>query len=317
MMVEGSTGGMGGGLLDAGFAMRMVRLCEDGWRQGWHERNAGNLSYRLSDRDAAELDQLLSQSGAGDAANADGTASASALRPAGDAASALAAPWTALAEAHPHLAGQLVALTASGSYFRAVAERPEAALGVVELNGRGDAYRIRAGFAQGARPTSELAAHLAAHELFARTGSDARVLYHAHVPAVAVMTNVLPPDSRAFTRALWSTMIECITIFPGGVGVVAPMVPGGKAIADETVRLMADHDAVVWSHHGALCPGRTFDEAFGLMHMIEKAARIWCDARSVAGAHGVVHGVDAPLLREIARAYGLAVHETYLDGDAS
>ena len=29
-----------------------VRLCEDGWLQGWHERNGGNLTYRLSAEEA-------------------------------------------------------------------------------------------------------------------------------------------------------------------------------------------------------------------------------------------------------------------------
>ena len=30
------------------FVREMVRLCEDAWTLGWHERNAGNLSYRLT-----------------------------------------------------------------------------------------------------------------------------------------------------------------------------------------------------------------------------------------------------------------------------
>ena len=24
-----------------------IRMCNDGWLQGWHERNGGNLTYRL------------------------------------------------------------------------------------------------------------------------------------------------------------------------------------------------------------------------------------------------------------------------------
>ena len=24
-----------------------IRMCTDGWEQGWHERNGGNLTYRM------------------------------------------------------------------------------------------------------------------------------------------------------------------------------------------------------------------------------------------------------------------------------
>ncbi|MFR7404883.1 MAG: hypothetical protein ACLUW6_09940, partial [Coriobacteriaceae bacterium] len=34
-----------------GFVRGFVRLCNDGWEQGWHERNGGNLSYRLRPED--------------------------------------------------------------------------------------------------------------------------------------------------------------------------------------------------------------------------------------------------------------------------
>ena len=30
-----------------GFVKGFVRLCNDGWEQGWHERNGGNATYRL------------------------------------------------------------------------------------------------------------------------------------------------------------------------------------------------------------------------------------------------------------------------------
>ena len=37
-----------------------ARLCDDGWLQGWHERNGGNLSYRMSAEDvAAGMDALI------------------------------------------------------------------------------------------------------------------------------------------------------------------------------------------------------------------------------------------------------------------
>ena len=33
-------------VLDAEFVKDFMRMAGDGWDQGWHERNGGNLSYR-------------------------------------------------------------------------------------------------------------------------------------------------------------------------------------------------------------------------------------------------------------------------------
>ena len=33
--------------IDAEFVKGFIRMANDGWEQGWHERNGGNLSYRV------------------------------------------------------------------------------------------------------------------------------------------------------------------------------------------------------------------------------------------------------------------------------
>lgn len=34
------------------------------------------------------------------------------------------------------------------------------------------------------------------------------------------------------------------------------------------------YDVIIWAHHGIFCSGEDFDNTFGLMHTIEKAAAI-------------------------------------------
>ena len=34
-------------VLEAKFVEGFIRMANDGWEQGWHERNGGNLSYRI------------------------------------------------------------------------------------------------------------------------------------------------------------------------------------------------------------------------------------------------------------------------------
>ena len=35
------------GILDVKIVQDYIRMCTDGWKQGWHERNGGNLTYRM------------------------------------------------------------------------------------------------------------------------------------------------------------------------------------------------------------------------------------------------------------------------------
>ena len=34
-------------VLDMTFVQGFIRMADDGFRMGWHERNGGNLSYRI------------------------------------------------------------------------------------------------------------------------------------------------------------------------------------------------------------------------------------------------------------------------------
>lgn len=38
-------------VLDTKFVRGFIKMAEDGFQQGWHERNGGNLSYRLKEEE--------------------------------------------------------------------------------------------------------------------------------------------------------------------------------------------------------------------------------------------------------------------------
>ena len=42
-------------ILDLEFVKGFIRMCDDGFNQGWHERNGGNLSYILEEEEVREL----------------------------------------------------------------------------------------------------------------------------------------------------------------------------------------------------------------------------------------------------------------------
>ena len=41
-------------ILDIDIVKGFMRMCNDGWLQGWHERNGGNLTYRMKEEEVAQ-----------------------------------------------------------------------------------------------------------------------------------------------------------------------------------------------------------------------------------------------------------------------
>ena len=99
-------------------------------------------------------------------------------------------------------------------------------------------------------------------------------------------------------------------VFPGGVGVVPWMVPGGADIALATSKLMKEYDAAVWAHHGLFVSGPDFDTAFGLMHTIEKAAEIYM--KVVSSGRPVLQTIRDADLQAIADEFGVKLNQAFL-----
>ena len=271
-------------ILDVKAVRGFIRCCTDGWLQGWHERNGGNLTYRLTKEEAAECAPFFTAPG----------------------------EWVPMGVEDRTLAGEYFITTGSGKYFRNVEPDPEHSMGIVEIDPAGASWRIVWGLEGGARPTSEFPSHYMNHCVrTAATDGACRVIYHAHPANVIALTYVLPLTARDFTRALWKSATECPVVFPEGVGVVPWMVPGGADIALATCELMKSYPAAVWAHHGLFCSGPDFDTAFGLMHTIEKAAEV-CVLALSAGQGSIRQTITDDDLCAIARSFGVSLNEVFL-----
>ena len=145
------------------------------------------------------------------------------------------------------------------------------------------------------------------------TNGENRVIYHAHTPNVIALTYVLPLKSEIFTRMLWKSATECCVVFPGGVGVVPWMVPGGSEIAKATCVMMETYEAAIWAFHGLFVSGPNFDIAFGLMHTIEKAAEIAAIALAANGGKKPNQVIEDDQLRQIGKEFGVTLNEEVLN----
>ncbi len=268
---------------------RFKRMCMDGFEQGWHEANGGNLTYRMTEKDveACKDDFEFSR------------------------------PWVEMGVQADNLKGAYFLTTGSGKFMRNVPLYPAECLGIVQVNEAGDAYRIVWGLEGGGKPTSEFPTHFMNHSIrMAATNGENRVIYHCHCPNIIALSTLVEPDARTWTRILWKSMTECVIIFPHGVGVVPWMVPGGADIAHATAKLIDKYDAVVWSQHGMFVSGNSFDAAFGLMHTIEKSAGLYLTARAANGGKEPGFLISDAQLIKVCNDFNVEPNMEFLDDDS-
>ena len=260
-----------------------MRMCNDGWLQGWHERNGGNLTYRMKEEEIEACRPFFTKPG----------------------------EWVQMGVSAANLAGEYFITTGSGKYFRNVEIRPCESIGIVEINEAGDSWRVVWGL-ENAKPTSEFPSHFMNHSVRkTATGGTNRVIYHLHATNVIALTYVLPLTDRDFSRALWQSATECPVVFPEGVGVVPWMVPGGADIAMATSELMKNYQAAIWAQHGLFASGPDYDITFGLAHTIEKSAEIY--VKVLSSGRPVLQTITDDALRAIAKEFGVQLNEAFLD----
>ena len=270
-------------ILESKFVQGFIKMADDGYKQGWHERNGGNLSYRLKKEEVEAIRSRLNAPG----------------------------EWLPVGTSVPGLAGEFFLVTGTGKYFRNIIVDPEACIAIIEVDDAGEKYRIRWGLVEGGLPTSELPTHLMNPEVKKRvTNGLHRVIYHAHTTNTIALTFVLPLEDEVFTRELWEMATECPIVFPNGIGVIGWMVPGGREIAVETSRLMEKYDVAVWAHHGMFCSGPDFDLTFGLMHTVEKSAEILIKVLSMSPQK--LQTITAGNFRDLAKDFRITLPERFL-----
>lgn len=270
-------------VLDAEFVKGFIKVIDDGYQLGWHERNGGNLSYRMTKAEVALVEVSFRND----------------------------KEFEPIGTKVPGLASEFFLVTGSGKYFRNVILNAEANIAIIEIDETGENYRIRWGLCEGGVPTSELPSHLMNHEVKKKvTNGEHRVIYHAHTTNIIALTFVLPLEDRIFTRELWEMCTECPVVFPEGVGVVGWMVPGGRDIAVATSKLMERYNVAIWAHHGMFCSGATLDLTFGLMHTVEKSADILVKMLSMRPDK--LQTITADNFRELAKAFHVDLPEEFL-----
>lgn len=112
-------------------------------------------------------------------------------------------------------------------------------------------------------PSSELPMHLAIYKAY----PEVQAIVHTHSPhssAIASMRKDLPP-----------IMDDQVSILGGEVRCAKYAMSGSDELGDNTVLALKDRNACLWANHGAVCVGRSMDEAFMCAEILEKTSQIY------------------------------------------
>ncbi len=267
-------------ILTADFMVEMIRTVSNMYDHGWDERNGGNVSLMLDEKETSDYLQRQTV-----------------LRtiPTGFAA--------------PELEGKTFLVTGTGKYFKNVKYAPEVNLGIVRLKDGGKQAELLWGFTDGGQFTSEFPAHMMSHAARLKADPENRVVMHCHPENLLAMTYVHDLDERQFTRTLWQMCTECIVVFPDGVNVLPWMLCGTNEIGEATAEKMKTARLVIWSQHGVYGAGKNLDETFGLIETAEKAAEIFMKIAHLPR----VNTITDEQMHLLEKRFGVQAREGWLD----
>ncbi len=97
-------------VLETELLKRFARTCHEGWKQGWHERNGGNMSYRMKKEEVELCREDFHEP----------------------------EQWSPIGTCAANLAGEYFMVTGSGKYFQNILEYPEQMVCILEINETGD-----------------------------------------------------------------------------------------------------------------------------------------------------------------------------------
>ncbi len=213
------------------------------WERGWAERNAGNMSKLVRGRDGEMV------------------------------------RWRD-GEVESGQVQHLFLVSASGCRMRELAKDPGGNVCVLGVDDDGQAEVLSDDNGK-LKPTSELPTHLAIQQMLIRKNAPEKAVLHTHVTELIALTQIEQFKSEdAINQMLWGMHPETKLFIPDGVGFIPYTLPGTRHIGELTRKCFESHQVVIWEKHGCMAIGVSLTEAFDLIDILAKSARIWFTCKS-------------------------------------
>ncbi len=229
--------------------LEVAELAQYLWQRGWAERNAGNISVNLTELVNAEISEMDRY------------------------------PVFELTTSYPSIGDGYFFVTGTGKRMRDLARNPMKNACIIKMNQQGNSYHIISKNKKNLydfRPTSELPTHLAIHDILVKTESPNRAVVHTHPNELVALTQIPEfQEEVSLNKLLWGMHPESVVFVPNGLALIPYILPGTTKIADATLKRITDHNVVMWEKHGAFAVGETVFDAFDMIDILSKSARIF------------------------------------------
>lgn len=159
--------------------------------------------------------------------------------------------------------GDKMVITPSGGDYAAMTE---ADLPVVD---------IASGAWEGPKPSSERDLHLAVY----RERKEINGVIHVHSPNASTLA--------AARRELPPILDDIAQLIGPSVRVADYALPSTKKIVRVTMKALKGRMAALMANHGAVCLGRSLDEALLCCQVLEKGCKAYIEAEFLGGAKGI------------------------------
>lgn len=221
------------------------------WQKGWAERNGGNITINITEYVDDEIRQM---------------SPISEVKPIGATL--------------PHLKGCYFYCKGTNKRMRDLARQPMENGSVIRILDDCASYVIIAD--QPVLPTSELPSHLSVHNYLIGTGSPYKASLHTHPIELVAMTHSKKYlEKDVASNLLWSMIPETKAFCPRGLGIIPYQLPSSVALAEATIRELADYDVVMWEKHGVFAVDVDVMAAFDQVDVLNKSALIYIAARNM------------------------------------
>jgi rhamnulose-1-phosphate aldolase len=219
------------------------------WEKDWAERNAGNLSVNVTEFVRIPDVKLFSFK---------------------------------LGMKISSLANRVLLVSSSGSRMRDMKDSPLNHLIFLVFDKEGGSfskYKLnnrRHYYITEDIPSSELPVHLFIHGFITMKNPGLKSVLHTHPTELISLTHRKEcAHEKRLNRILSSAHAEIRLFLPGGLGLIEEQESGNTRIAAETIKSLETHNLVLWKKHGVISVSDTVENAFDLVDIANKAAKIY------------------------------------------
>ena len=229
------------------YLIEIQKLSQILWQKGWAERNAGNFTIRIPHFPSEVLSLFSNKE-------------------------------TKLENAFNSISGELFLVKGKNIRLRDLADNPVEGTGLLLVTESGKTCKLLSlsSMNDNFTATSEIESHLLIQQFLKEQKREDVAVLHTHPLELIILSHHQPLQEEArINHVLFAMHPEVKFLLPQGLGFVPFEIPGSNELANKSLMSLQSHNVILWEKHGTLAVGKTIDDAFDRIDLINQAAKIY------------------------------------------